>query len=457
MLHASVDLWYLLVVDPTEHAESLDEVFDGQRGLREERAGGDAGAGIRPMSDALIDVRSRPAEAGYVSQANQEMALGSVHFHCLGHVQLERFLERRRANPQFPLELSLAENLVEVLRRANSFVPSAAGSILLDNPSEKQENRSQNTLTFIAAFGDKAEGLLGQTIPADHGIAGRVYLTGEAYATPDAREDRFFYRGVDDQTRYRTESLIAIPIRIEQEVCGVLELINRKDAGSYSSGDRNLLEIFAGYISISIQNVLDGRQAQEIAKRDNLTGLFNDRYLHVALADSIDSCQERGIDLAVLFLDLDFFKRVNDTHGHLAGSQVLREVGHLLRRILKSVGGLAARYGGDEFVLMLPGEDVECAVDLAEEIRARILDTTFCSTPGEIQPDPLHLKGLTCSIGIATLRRHVTEDLSLDARKSTLLRLADTAMYVAKETGRNRTALAGEPVRRRDTGTPTQR
>ena len=416
-------------------------MFGGQRDLR--AAGVSTGTGVRVMSDAVADVRSRP---------RSEMAAGSLHFHCLDHVQLERFLERRRANPQFPLELSLAENLVEVLRRANSFVPSAAGSILLDNPSEKREDRRQNTLTFIAAFGEKAAGLLGQTIPADHGIAGRVYLTGEAYATPDAREDRFFYRGVDDQTRYRTESLIAIPIRIEQEVCGVLELINRMDAGSYSSGDRNLLEIFAGYISISIQNVLDGRQAQEIAKRDNLTGLFNDRYLHVALAESIRSCQERGMDLAVLFLDLDFFKRVNDTHGHLAGSQVLREVGHLLRCVLTSRGGLAARYGGDEFVLMLPGMDLERAVDLAEEIRARILETTFCDSPGEIQPDPLHLKGLTCSIGVATLCRHVTEDLSLDARKSTMLRLADTAMYVAKETGRNRTALAGEPVRRRDPG-----
>ncbi|HEV7517098.1 MAG TPA: sensor domain-containing diguanylate cyclase [Thermoanaerobaculia bacterium] len=395
------------------------------------------------MSDALSLVRdSSPREDLRVMDG----------FHCLDHVQLERFLERRRATPQFPLELSLAENLVEVLRRANGFVPSEAGSILLDNPSEKKDNRRQNTLTFIAAFGDKSEGLLGQTIPADRGIAGRVYLTGEAYVTPAAREDRFFYGGVDEQTRYRTESLIAIPIRIEQEVCGVLELINRVNSSSYSGEDRNLLEIFAGYISISIQNVLDGRQAQEIAKRDNLTGLYNDRYLHIALADTITHCQREGLDLAVLFLDLDFFKRVNDTHGHLAGSQVLREVGHVLRRKLAEVQGLAARYGGDEFVLLAPGADLERAVDVAEEIRAEILGTTFCAGPGEIQPDPLGLNGLTCSIGVATLRQHIMDELPLEERKSTLLRLADAAMYVAKETGRNRTAVAGQPVRRRASG-----
>jgi diguanylate cyclase (GGDEF)-like protein len=379
----------------------------------------------------------------------EEGLLTADTFHCLEPVRLERFLERRRANPSFPLELSLAENLVEVLRRANGFVPSAAGSILLDDPAEKNDDRRKNKLTFIAAFGEKAPSLMGQTIPADQGIAGRVYLTGEAYSTPYAPGDRFFYRAVDERTHYQTESLVAIPIRIEQEVCGVLELINRRDAAGYSQEDRNLLEIFAGYISISIQNVLDGRQAQEIAKRDNLTGLFNDRYLHIALAETIRRCRAEDLDLAVLFLDLDYFKRVNDTHGHLTGSQVLREVGHLLRRKVSRLGGIPARYGGDEFVLLLPGADLEKAIDLAEDIRADVVGATFCAGSGDLQPDPLSLKGIACSIGVATLREHLEPDLPLELSKSTLLRLADAAMYVAKETGRNRTVLAGQPVRRR--------
>ncbi len=373
----------------------------------------------------------------------------TADFHCLDHVQLERFLERRRASPNFPLELSLAENLLEILRRANRFVPSAAGSILLDSPAEKQSDRSRNHLTFIAAFGEKSSCLLGQTLPADQGIAGRVYLTGEAYFTANAPTDRFFYGALDEQTKYHTHSLIAIPIRIEHDVCGVLELINRQSATDYSREDRNLLEIFAGYISISIQNVLDGRQAQEIAKRDNLTGLYNDRYLHIALSDAIRGCRQGDRDLALLFLDLDFFKRVNDTHGHLAGSQVLREVGHILRQKVVAASGLPARYGGDEFVLLLPGCDLERAIDIAEEIRSTLLETTFSAKPGEIQAEPLHLKGITCSIGIATLKRHLTDDLSINESKSTLLRLADAAMYVAKETGRNRTAMAGQLVRRR--------
>jgi diguanylate cyclase (GGDEF)-like protein len=371
-------------------------------------------------------------------------------FHCLDPVALEQFLARRRANPDLGLQMSLAENLLEVLRKANEFAPSDAGSILLDDPTEKSLDRPRNTLTFIAAFGEKSEQLVGARIPAGRGIVGHVYRSGEAYHAPDVSRDRFFWAGVDEETQYRTHSLVAVPIRIGQDVCGVLELINRHRAHEYSEQDRNLLAIFAGYISISIQNVLDGRLAQEIARRDNLTGLFNDRFLHIAMEQAISANREAGQDLAVLFVDLDFFKRVNDTHGHLAGSQVLREVGELLRRLAKDADPewIQARYGGDEFVVALPATGLAAAVSTAERIRTAILAHTFCAKPGDIQPEPLHLTGLTCSVGVATMRRHLPQGLTSEQSKSYLLRLADSAMYVAKETGRNQTAVAGKPVRR---------
>jgi diguanylate cyclase (GGDEF)-like protein len=361
---------------------------------------------------------------------------------CLAPHELERFLLRRRASSNFPSEMSLAENLSEILRKANEFVPSAGGSILLDNPTRKLPDRRLNELYFIAAFGFNSGGLLGRSLPSDSGIAGHVYTTGRAYFSADVSRDRHFYSGVDELMQYRTQSLVAIPILIEKEVCGVLELLNRQGAEDYSDRDLDLLEIFASYISVSIQNVLDARHAQEIAKRDNLTGLYNDRFLHVGLSRAIADSRQRGRDLAVLFLDLDFFKRVNDTHGHLAGSQVLREVGRELTDTVTYPEALLARYGGDEFVLAVPDLSLEDAVRLAEAIRKRIAARVFCAEPGDIHPEPLHLTGLTCSIGVATLHGQINPEMPLKDAKSSLLRHADMAMYVAKETGRDRTHAA---------------
>jgi diguanylate cyclase (GGDEF)-like protein len=365
-----------------------------------------------------------------------------VEVHCLGPHELERFLLRRRAGSNLATEMSLAENLGEILRKANAFVPSAAGSILLDNPTRKLPDRTLNELFFIAAFGYNSDDLLGRSLPAKSGIAGHVYTTGRAYFSADVSSDRHFFPGVDEMIQYRTESLVAIPIRIEKEVCGVLELVNRQGAEDYSERDLGLLEIFASYISVSIQNVLDARHAQEIAKRDNLTGLFNDRYLHIGLSRSIEECRRLDTDLTVLFLDLDFFKRVNDTHGHLAGSQVLREVGHDLIEAVSFPQALLARYGGDEFVLAIPAMGLEEAVRVSDAIRRRIAERVFIAGPGDIHPEPLHLRGLTCSIGVATLRGHIAPALALEEAKSSLLRRADTAMYMAKEAGRNRTVVA---------------
>ena len=135
-----------------------------------------------------------------------------TEFHCLELPRLERFLERRRASPIF-LEMNLSEVLVAILRKANEFVPSEAGSILLDNPKKKLPDRHRNSLTFIATFGEKADRLVGQTVSADQGVGGHVYITGQSYRTVDLQEDQFFNRDFADAHDYRPDSLVAIPIK----------------------------------------------------------------------------------------------------------------------------------------------------------------------------------------------------------------------------------------------------
>ncbi len=371
---------------------------------------------------------------------------------CLEPSALESFLERRRrSDTSFPSEASLAAELSRILEMSSEFVPSEAGSILLDDPGAKEAGLTAD-LTFIAAFGDKAPDVVGRTMRTSEGIAGHVYRQGCSHVTSRAREDELFYSRIDDETTFRTGSLIAIPIRLGDEVCGVLELLR---AEPYQPRDCELLEIFARYISVAMQNVLDARYAQAIAKRDNLTSLYNDRYLHIALEEQVAKCLRLGTDLTLLFLDLDYFKRINDSHGHLAGSQVLREVGGILAEMIGD-RGLPARYGGDEFVVVLPGCSLAEGVELAEDVRIRVLSTTFCAEASDIQPRPLYLRGLASSIGAASLKHHIDSNEKPDVVKTALLHLADAAMYVAKETGRNRTAVAAEPVTRRRSVTATQ-
>jgi diguanylate cyclase (GGDEF)-like protein len=177
-----------------------------------------------------------------------------------------------------------------------------------------------------------------------------------------------------------------------------------------------------------------------LARRDDLTGLFNDRFLYRRLTEEIARAERDGTTVSVLFLDLDEFKHVNDTWGHLAGSRTLREVGQLIGTAIPP-GGIAARYGGDEFVIILPGADSSTAAAVAEALRKMIADTAFLTDAGEIGPGPAGVH-VTASIGIAAYHEHVGPFGSLDRRQNALLRLADAAMYTSKADGKNRATMA---------------
>lgn len=369
--------------------------------------------------------------------------------HTLENRRLENFLERHKAYYAYSGEIEIDRFLREILQKANEFVPSEAGSILLDDPMTKNsDDRMENELVFIATFGASGASRLGCRMNARFGIVGHVYATGVAYTTDDVLEDPFFYPTLDQTDVFHTKSVLCVPIRIEASVCGVLELVNRIGPGGFREKDRRLLEIFADYASISIQNLLDARRAYEVAKRDGLTGLYNERYLHLRLTQELSRISRDGGDLCVIFLDLDNLKSVNDKHGHLAGSQVLREVGYLLRRTVTDERATLTRYGGDEFVLILPGHDVNEGLEIAESIRAAIRTATFVSRPYGFNDPALNLQGLiTGSLGVSAIRSHATPGGSVEQHKNELLRSADAALYQAKQRGKDQcAALALEPV-----------
>ncbi|MDB4970877.1 MAG: sensor diguanylate cyclase [Myxococcales bacterium] len=341
--------------------------------------------------------------------------------------EISRFLMRTRRDRDLErFEVRLDEHLREVLARADDFVPSQAGAILLDDPRAKLQGKDVGRLTVIACFGEGFQ--LGTRVPADQGGVGTIYQRGQPLKLDD---------------------IIGVPVILGESICGVLELRGRRhdphvhdvaERLRYEARDLELLRIFAAYISSSIQNALDAIRSRELARRDDLTGLYNDRFLYRRMTEDIARAERDGTNVSLLFLDLDEFKVVNDTWGHLAGSRTLREVGQLIGTAIPP-GAVAARYGGDEFVIILPGADAATASVVGEALRKAIGATAFLTEAGEIGPGPAGLH-VSASLGVAAYHEHVGPFGSLDRRQNALLRLADTAMYQSKSDGKNRLTMA---------------
>jgi diguanylate cyclase (GGDEF)-like protein len=166
--------------------------------------------------------------------------------------------------------------------------------------------------------------------------------------------------------------------------------------------------------------------AQSLIYRDDLTGLFNTRYLEIAIDTELKRAQRYKLPFSLLFIDLDGFKPVNDQHGHLSGSAVLKQVALIIREVVREID-IPIRYGGDEFVILLVGATSQTGLLVAERIRHRIAEEPF-KLPSQ------GVARLTCSIGVASFPDHGEE-------LETLLKIADENMYLSKKSGKNRVSI----------------
>lgn len=357
---------------------------------------------------------------------------------------LERALRRQLRPPDLRSAVDLGDVLREILTWANRLVPSHSGSVLIDDPvgSEGGDGRG---LYFLACFGEGSDGVAGVKLSGFQGIAGETYLTGRPYISQDVRKDHKFFSEMDAKTNFETRSIICAPISVEGRIIGVIELLNSIGRESYDTNDLFLLEIFAGYTGTLIENALSARTFEDLSKRDNLTGLYNDRYFFHALRFEIDSALAGGGDVSLVFFDLDRFKSINDTYGHMAGSRVLQEVAGILRAVYPGADTVLARYGGDEYVIVLPGIALDEATRMAERMRAGVEGFTFLKDMGAHGRPPLCISNvITCSVGVASLRRNLSPDGAQDKMADDLIRLADRAMYISKESGKNRVTSSEE-------------
>ncbi|MEP7055553.1 MAG: diguanylate cyclase [Actinomycetota bacterium] len=263
-------------------------------------------------------------------------------------------------------------------------------------------------------------------IKMGEGVAGAVGRSGEpVHGTVGDRPGELKLAPAEPRAR----AVIAMPLKAHGRTLGVLNLYDKESARDFDDTDVATIKSFANQATVAIDNVLLHQESQRLSITDGLTGLWNYRYFQMTIDKEIERATRFTRPLSVLMLDLDKFKVVNDTHGHQRGDSVLIELATRIKGAIREVDTLA-RYGGEEFVLILPETDLAGAEQAAEKLCELVRQRRFGHTDEET------LK-LTVSIGVAVYPQHASTP-------SLLVKAADTALYAAKESGRDRYVVADE-------------
>lgn len=216
-------------------------------------------------------------------------------------------------------------------------------------------------------------------------------------------------------------SYAGAPIIVKGRLVGFINLVGLRP-GFFNGEHASRLRAFADQVAVAIENARLYAEVERLATLDELTGIANRRRLFELGQREFDRARRYGTPLAAVLVDLDWFKKINDTYGHNTGDRVLAGIASTINRNVRTID-LFGRYGGEEFVLLLPEADRSSALEVAERIRALVQDLRFPTARGALQ--------VTISLGVAHLSAEMPSLAALIDR-------ADQAMYAAKQAGRNR-------------------
>lgn len=320
------------------------------------------------------------------------------------------------------------EILRAIMQQMEQFFKPETWSLLL-------MDEAQHDLYYAVALGHTEEELRDMRVPLGHGLAGWVAEHGESLIVPEVSEDprfdaRFAPSGKNSAvSTVRIRSAICMPLRSHQRTLGVIQLFNCR-LDTLTDYTISFLHVLCDYAAIAIDNAHHVERIQELTITDDCTGLYNVRHLYHVLEALVEGPEGGGQNAAafsLIFIDLDHFKQVNDRHGHLVGSHLLKEVGETLRASLRKQD-MVFRYGGDEFVAMLPGADKRGAQYVAERLIKGLRERKFGNVLG------LEVRA---SFGVATWPE--------DGRTvHQIIRSADAMMYLVKSATRDNIAIAGK-------------
>ena len=281
-------------------------------------------------------------------------------------------------------------------------------------------DEDRDELYFAVAVGDASRRIKEKRLRMGEGIAGWAAQKGEKVVIKDVYSDHRFARQFDTETGFKSESIVCIPMVSKDKPLGVVEIINIPPELMEDESLR-ALEALADFAAIAIENARYVSHIEWLSIHDDWTPLYNARHMYKIIDEEIERSEKREEPFSLIFFDMDHLKKVNDAYGHFVGAHLLRKVGDLLME-LSGPSDRGARYGGDEFVIVLPGYVKDRATEKVEQIRVQIKQTIYLSKAG-------HRVNLGASFGIATF----PDDT--DNREG-LLALADQAMFHIKQTGK---------------------
>jgi len=328
----------------------------------------------------------------------------------------ERSLILHRASQEIGASLNLEQLYEAIHSAAAQLMPSEAFVITILN-----ESRQEIDVVYLTDHKGRAPLV---STPANRGISGQLLATGKSIYIED------FFNGVPFETfKYGDEeevrSILAVPLkRQDGKVFGMLSA-QSYEPNAYTADDQTMLELLAAHAATAIDNARLFGEVQRLAITDPLTGLYNRRHFLGAAQIEFERARRYDRPLSLMMLDLDQFKEVNDTFGHLTGDQVLIQIAARSRETLRSID-ILGRFGGDEMVVLMPETELGIAYQVAERLRRNL-----CEPPVLVADLSLEV---TASIGI------VAADPDCPDLKALLAR-ADQALYMAKNNGRNQTSI----------------
>ena len=265
-----------------------------------------------------------------------------------------------------------------------------------------------------------SNGFLSQPpIKIGEGITGRVVLYSKPFSTADVTEvEHCVYKELAQVEGIK--AVMSVPMKTSEGAIGCLT-VYRKKAEAFTDQDLLLLSIFAGQTTEVIKKARVLEELKKQAKFDSLTKVFNKDTLLTELDLKVSLAGRHSYDLSVIFIDIDDFKKFNDTHGHLLGDKLLADFAKLLRQFCRKTD-IVGRFGGEEFIIIAPHTDKDSALILTNKLINIVREHNFLGSDGDIR--------ITFSAGIASFPKDAQEPLGL-------LNKADNAMYRSKKAGKN--------------------